>query len=211
MNPVKKKRPARILKRTFDLLTCGTLLPVLLPVLFVISALIRLQSKGPAIYTQVRLGHNGKPFKLYKFRTMVDNADNLLDKYLADNPQMAKEWEETHKLHNDPRVTAFGQLLRKTSLDELPQILNILKGEMTLVGPRPIVDAEIKKYGRYYGEYCELYPGLTGLWQISGRSDTTYERRLACDHYYANNWTPGLDIKIVLKTIPVTLKGFGAY
>lgn len=142
---------------------------------------------------------------------MVDNADKLLDQYLADNPQMAKEWEETHKLQNDPRVTTFGQILRKTSLDELPQIINILKGEMTLVGPRPIVDEEIKKYGRYYDEYCELYPGLTGLWQISGRSNTTYERRLACDHFYANNWTPALDIKIILKTLPVALKGFGAY
>lgn len=199
------------MKRTGDLLICGTLLPFLLPVLFIISLLIRMKSKGPAIYTQIRLGHQGKPFKLYKFRTMVDNADQLLDSYLEQDPEMALEWEETHKLHDDPRVTSFGKLLRKTSLDELPQIFNILKGEMTLVGPRPIVDEEIKKYGRYYEEYCGLHPGLTGLWQISGRSDTTYERRLACDHYYANNWSPALDMKILLKTLPVALKGFGAY
>lgn len=211
MNLFRKNRPNRIFKRTADIVICGALLPFLLPVILIISGLIKLKSKGPAIYTQIRLGHQGRPFKLYKFRTMVDNADKILDSYLQNDPELAQEWKETHKLHEDPRVTAFGQLLRKTSLDELPQIFNILKGEMTLVGPRPIVNEEIKKYGRYYREYCGLYPGLTGLWQISGRSDTTYERRRACDHYYAHNWSPLLDIKIILKTIPVALKGFGAY
>lgn len=168
-------------------------------------------STGPIFYSQTRIGKNGRHFKLYKFRTMIENADKALKYYLNNNPAMAKEWKMNQKIHNDPRVTKIGALLRKTSLDEIPQIFNIINGDMTLVGPRPIVDEEKVKYGKYFKEYCELSPGLTGMWQVSGRSNTTYERRLACDHYYANNWSLWLDIKLLLKTVPVALKGFGAY
>lgn len=209
-----KKRhgsPDRRVKRLFDLLFCLCSLPVALPIGFIIAMLICLDSKGLPIYKHERIGRNGKTFTLYKFRTMVNNADELLDKHLSENPELADEWARTQKLQQDPRVTRVGYLLRKTSLDELPQLLNIILGNMTMVGPRPIVNAEIGKYGKIFEEYCNLDPGLTGLWQVSGRSDTTYERRLACDHYYAHNWSFWLDIKILAKTLPVALKGFGAY
>ena len=204
-------KPNRRVKRVLDLLVCTCALPVALPLGGLIALLIRMDSKGAALYTQQRIGKNGKPFTLYKFRTMTQNADAELEIYLKNNPALADEWKRTQKLQNDPRVTKIGHLLRKTSLDELPQLINVFKGEMSLVGPRPIVEDEIERYGKVFKEYCEMDPGLTGLWQISGRSDTTYARRLACDHKYANNWSLWLDIKILAKTIPTALKGFGAY
>lgn len=204
-------KPNLRLKRILDIIFCVCALPVALPFGALIALLISIDSPGIPIYAHRRIGKNGKEFTLYKFRTMVKNADTQLDKYLLKNPEMAEEWEKTQKLQIDPRVTKLGHLLRKTSLDELPQLLNIVIGNMTLVGPRPIVEEEIPKYGKMFKEYCEMRPGLTGLWQVSGRNDTTYDRRLACDHYYANNWSLKLDLMVLLKTVPVAFKGFGAY
>lgn len=205
------RKPAQKVKRILDLFLCTLALPVVLPVSCFLYLLIKLDSKGSVIYRQERIGKDGKPFLIYKFRTMYCNADELLQEVLATDPLMAEEWKKTRKLRNDPRLTKAGQFLRKTSLDELPQLINIFKGEMTLVGPRPIVEDEKEKYGRYFEEYCEVRPGLTGLWQTSGRNDTTYSQRVAYDHYYINHWSPKLDIWIMAKTIPVALSGRGAY
>lgn len=205
------KKPDQRIKRIFDLAICICALPFALPVGLLIALLISLNSNGSPIYCHKRIGRNGKPFTLYKFRTMVKNADALLEECFKNNPEWKKEWENTQKLQHDPRVTKLGHLLRRSSLDELPQLINVLIGNMTLVGPRPIVENEISKYEKIFDEYCEMTPGLTGVWQISGRSDTSYERRLACDHYYANNWSLKLDLVILAKTIPIALRGFGAY
>lgn len=206
-----KVRPAQPVKRSMDIFLCLLGMPVILPLAFVLILFICLTSKGAPIYRQERIGKDGKKFMLYKFRTMVRNADQILDQYLESNPELAREWAENQKLKNDPRLTTAGRFLRKTSLDELPQIINILQGNMTLVGPRPIVADEMSRYGRYYQEYCDVYPGLTGLWQTSGRNCTTYAQRVAYDHYYINNWTLWLDLWILARTIPVTIKGYGAY
>lgn len=186
-------------------------MPAVMPLALILALIIRMDSRGAAIYRQRRIGKNGQPFMLYKFRTMVVNADEVLRDYLEQDAAIAQEWQKTQKLKNDPRLTRIGQFLRKTSLDELPQILNILMGQMTLVGPRPIVESEKVKYGRYFEEYCEVRPGLTGLWQTSGRNDTTYSQRVAYDHYYINHWSPSLDIWIIFRTIPVAISGRGAY
>lgn len=205
------KKPRQRLKRVLDILICAAAMPVALPLSALLAILIRLGSDGNVIYSQERIGRNGKPFLLYKFRTMTADADVRLERYLAANPELAAEWAASQKLKNDPRLTRIGFFLRKYSLDELPQILNILRGDMTLVGPRPIVANETVKYGRYFEEYCEVRPGLTGLWQTSGRNDTTYSQRVAYDHYYITHWSLGLDLWIMAKTIPVALGGRGAY
>lgn len=204
-------KPRQRLKRVLDILICSAALPAILPLWLLMSLLIRLDSKGPAIYRHERIGRNGRPFQIYKFRTMTTDADALLEKYLAENPDLAEEWAKSQKLRRDPRLTRIGRFLRKTSLDELPQVLNIFLGQMTLVGPRPIVASETSKYGRYFDEYCSVRPGLTGLWQTSGRNNTTYSQRVAYDHYYINHWSVWLDIWIMAKTIPVALSGRGAY
>lgn len=203
-------KPNMLIKRGFDLFFCILFSPLIIVLCGIIGVFVKADSRGPIIYKQIRKGKNGKNFILYKFRTMISNADEKINDLLRD-PEFAKEWKETQKLQNDPRITRIGRILRKTSLDELPQFYNILKGDMSLVGPRPIIDEEIVRYGKIYKDYCELLPGLTGVWQISGRNDTSYQRRLACDHYYANNWSMWLDIKVILKTFIVALKGFGAY
>lgn len=205
------KKPNQKVKRILDIVICALAMPAIVPLCLLISLLIRLDSRGAAIYRQERVGKNGVPFMLYKFRTMVPDADRVLGEYLESDPELAKEWQANQKLKNDPRLTKMGQFLRKTSLDELPQVLNILRGEMTLVGPRPIVEGETGRYGRYFEEYCEVRPGLTGLWQTSGRNDTTYSQRVAYDHYYINHWSLKLDMWILAKTIPVALSGRGAY
>ncbi len=199
------------LKRVLDILICSAAMPVILPLSGLLALLIRLGGKGKIIYRQERIGKNGKPFLLYKFRTMTEDADARLARYLAENPEIAAEWAANQKLKNDPRLTRIGYFLRKYSLDELPQIINIFRGDMTMVGPRPIIASETVKYGRYFEEYCEVRPGLTGLWQTSGRNDTTYSQRVAYDHYYVNHWSLGLDMWIMAKTIPVAIIGRGAY
>lgn len=206
-----RKKPHAGTKRAMDMLICILALPLALPLLGILALLVRLDSSGAAIYRQERIGRNGAPFTLYKFRTMIPNADQALRDYLARDEDLAREWAENQKLRDDPRLTRAGRFLRKTSLDELPQIFNVLAGSMTLVGPRPIVASEMVKYGRYLEEYCLVKPGLTGLWQTSGRNDTTYSQRVAYDHYYINNWSIGLDLWILAKTIPVAISGRGAY
>lgn len=199
------------IKRGIDLLFCLLLLPFLLPLGLVLALLIRLDSPGPALYRQKRIGRDGRPLNVCKFRTMVADADAKLKEWLAGDPALKEEWERDHKLRHDPRVTRMGRFLRKTSLDELPQLLNVVMGDMSLVGPRPIVAGEVKKYGAVFDEYCRVRPGITGLWQISGRNNTTYAERVSFDHYYINNWSVWMDIWILTRTIPVVLTGYGAY
>ncbi len=198
-------------KRGIDLILVALCLLVALPLGFVLSLCIRLSSTGPALYKQSRLGMGGQRIQIYKFRTMVQNADAVLLEHLKKNEALRKEWEDTQKLRDDPRVTTIGKFLRKTSLDELPQLINVLLGNMSLVGPRPIVDNEIKRYGDVYLKYQEVKPGITGLWQISGRNNTTYRERVWFDHYYVSNWSVWMDLWILARTIPVVLRGEGAY
>jgi Undecaprenyl-phosphate galactose phosphotransferase WbaP len=201
----------RLLKDVMDILIViiGGLLS--LPLIALIALLIKISSPGPVIYGQQRIGFRGRRFQAWKFRTMVIDADKLLDKYLAADPQLREEWEKTHKLQNDPRVTKIGRWLRLSSLDELPQLWNVLLGEMSLVGPRPIVKAEISKYGESFDLYAKVLPGITGLWQISGRNKTTYAERVSLDSYYVRNWSPWMDLYILARTFRVVLCGDGAY
>ena len=203
--------PSSPMTRVFDIAVILLAAPYILLFFVIISILIMLDSRGRPIYGQTRIGRGGRRFKAYKFRTMVRNADQLLQHYLEKSPELRAEWRAMHKLKRDPRVTRIGAFLRKSSLDELPQFWNILVGDMSLVGPRPIVDAEIEKYGESFGLYIQVRPGLTGLWQVSGRSDTTYERRVALDEYYICNRSLKLDLQILWKTVFVVLRKNGAY
>jgi len=199
------------IKRLLDILVVIAGGIVILPFLLIITLLIKLTSKGPVLYKQKRLGKNGVSFYTYKFRSMVIDADDRLKKLLDSDPGLMKEWKESHKLHNDPRVTSIGKFLRRTSIDEIPQLINILKGQMSLVGPRPIVEAEIEKYGEDYQRVFSIKPGLTGMWQVSGRSDALYLDRVAYDVYYLQSWSVWLDLWIIFKTFGVVIFGKGAY
>ena len=183
----------------------------ILPFLLIVALLVKLTSPGPVLYKQKRLGCNGKHFFAYKFRTMANDAEERLQRLLETDSEIRKEWEENHKLHDDPRITSLGKFLRRTSIDEFPQLLNILKGDMSLVGPRPIVDEEIEKYGDDYARVFSIKPGLTGLWQVSGRSDSNYLDRVSYDIYYLQSWSIWLDLWIIFKTFGVVLMGKGAY
>ncbi len=200
-----------IFKRIFDYVVALILFFPLIVLIIIISMVIRITSKGPAIFKQERIGKNGKIFSCYKFRTMYIDADKRLKDILDNDPEARAEWEKYWKLKNDPRVTKIGKFLRKTSLDELPQIFNVLKGEMSLVGPRPVTEKEINIY---YKDTANLYfsvpPGITGLWQVSGRNNTTYEQRVSLDAWYVRNWNLWLDIVILLKTVVVVIKREGA-
>ena len=204
-------RRYKFLKRTFDFCASFFGLLFISPLLLIIWTLIKVSSKGPAIYSHKRYGHRGKSFPAYKFRSMVNDADKILQDYLDKNPEQKKEWEEDQKLKNDPRITWIGNILRKTSLDELPQLFNVLKGEMSLVGPRPIVKNEIEKYGLNYFLYKRVRPGITGLWQVSGRNNTTYKERIDYDCYYVRNWSLSLDLYLLFRTVKVVLFREGAY
>ena len=201
----------RSVKRVMDLsvTTIGGI--IISPFLLFIALLVKLSSPGPVFYKQKRLGRNGKYFYAYKFRSMVNNAEEKLNKLLESDPVLKKEWDETHKLVNDPRVTSFGRFLRRTSFDEFPQLINILKGEMSLVGPRPITDSEVSKYGDDYSRVFSINPGLTGMWQVSGRSDAKYIDRISYDIYYLQSWSVWLDLWIIFKTFGVVILGRGAY
>jgi Undecaprenyl-phosphate galactose phosphotransferase WbaP len=183
----------------------------ILPLIGLIGLLIRLDSPGPVFYSHLRIGQNGEHFQAWKFRTMVHDADAALQAYLDRHPEMQAIWQRDQKLRHDPRVTRVGRFLRRTSLDELPQLWNVLRGEMSLVGPRPIVDEEVQKYGNKFELYKKVLPGLTGLWQVSGRNNITYEERVNLDAYYVRNWSVWLDIYVLLRTIWVVAKGEGAY
>ena len=195
----------------FDVfVACVLLLPALI---FgaVIAAAIVLESRGPVFFSQVRVGHRGRRFRLWKLRSMVPNAGEVLESHLRQHPEHSSEWHSTHKLKNDPRVTRVGRLLRRSSLDELPQLWNVLRGDMSMIGPRPIVEAEIPKYGAAFHLYSQVRPGLTGLWQVSGRNDTSYGARIALDTAYIKNWSLGMDVVVLLKTVRVVVMGHGAY
>ena len=184
---------------------------LVLPLIVLIAMVIKLDSRGPIFYSQLRIGQNGEQFKAWKFRTMVQNADQALKDYLERHPEQRQAWERDQKLKRDPRVTPIGRFLRRTSLDELPQLWNILRGEMSLVGPRPIIEEEIARYGDKFPLYIKVIPGLTGLWQVSGRNNITYEERVTLDAYYVRNWSVWLDVYILLRTVWVVLTGEGAY
>nr|WP_228035092.1 undecaprenyl-phosphate galactose phosphotransferase WbaP [Oculatella sp. LEGE 06141] len=201
----------RLAKLLMDL-TCTLIGGLLvLPLIVIIAVLIRFDSPGPVFYGQTRIGQNGKPFKAWKFRSMVRDADKKLHDYLQSHPELRESWEKEHKLRYDPRVTGIGRFLRRTSLDELPQLWNILRGEMSLVGPRPIVDEEIWRYGEKFNLFTKVTPGLTGLWQVSGRNNITYEDRVNLDAYYVQNWSVWLDVYILIRTVWVVISGEGAY
>jgi Undecaprenyl-phosphate galactose phosphotransferase WbaP len=201
----------RLAKFLIDLITTLMGGILMLPLIGLIALLIRLDSPGPIFYGQTRIGYNGRPFKAWKFRSMVQDADRVLDNYLIRHPELKEAWEKDHKLRNDPRITSVGRFLRQTSLDELPQLWNILRGEMSLVGPRPIVDEEIWRYGEKFTLYTKVTPGLTGLWQVSGRNNLPYEERVNLDAYYVRNWSVWLDVYILVRTLWVVVSGEGAY
>ena len=199
------------LKRLTDYLGAIVLLIFFAIPVLIIIAFIKTGSRGPVIYQQMRVGRNGRPFMCYKFRTMYLDADVRLNELLKRDPAVAREWEKYRKLWNDPRITLIGRFLRATSLDELPQLINILKGDMGLVGPRPVTEEEIRKYYKDAAVLCfGIHPGLTGLWQVSGRNCLSYEKRIELDAWYVKNWSFWLDIKILLKTVPVVLIRKGA-
>lgn len=198
------------MKRFLDLLLCLLGSVVLIPLIPVLALCIRLDSAGPVFFSQWRIGQNGRPIRVYKFRTMVVDAENTLKEMLAKDPALRAEWARDQKLSRDPRLTGMGRFLRHTSLDELPQIWNVLKNEMSLVGPRPIVDEETERYGESYELYKRVKPGLTGLWQVSGRNDIDYANRVELDKYYIYNWSVWLDIYILFKTLPAIFTGKGA-
>jgi Undecaprenyl-phosphate galactose phosphotransferase WbaP len=183
----------------------------LAPVMIAVAIAVYAQDGGPIFFAHRRLGRNGRYFYCLKFRSMAVNAEQRLKDLLASDPQARQEWEKDHKLRHDPRVTRLGEFLRKTSLDELPQLFNVLKGEMSLVGPRPIVEAEIAKYGRRFEHYCAVKPGITGLWQVSGRNDTTYRARVAMDCVYAARRNVWMDFRVLALTVPAVLARKGSY
>ncbi|MCF3931919.1 sugar transferase [Acuticoccus sp. M5D2P5] len=198
-------------KRAFDILVSASALAVAAPVLGVLCVAVRLGDRGPAVFGHERIGHNGRTFRCLKLRTMRTNGDEILAAHLAADPAAAAEWRETRKLKDDPRVTPLGRFLRKTSLDELPQLINILRGEMSIVGPRPVVRAELNRYKDGAAAYVATRPGLTGPWQVSGRSDVGYDSRVALDTAYVSSWSMLRDILIVTKTVPAVLRAKGSY
>lgn len=199
-----------VVKRGIDLAAGVILLLLLAPLMLLIAALIRAGDGGPAIFKQARIGRSGKSFRCWKFRTMATNADDALQQLLASDPVAAQEWAESQKLTHDPRITPVGAFLRRSSLDELPQLFNIIAGEMSFVGPRPIVAAERERYGEAFTHCFSVPPGLTGLWQISGRSDCSYATRVSLDSQYASEWHLLLDAKILVKTVPAVLMQRGS-
>jgi exopolysaccharide production protein ExoY len=197
--------------RFFDLAIALAILVFIAPLMLLIAAMIKAQDGGPALFRQSRIGQGGETFKCLKFRTMVTDAEARLNALLARDPDARREWELDHKLRKDPRITALGAFLRKSSLDELPQLFNVLKGEMSLVGPRPIVTAEIPRYGRWFAHYCAVRPGVTGLWQVNGRNDVSYRRRVALDVLYARTVGVRRYVQIMAATVPAVLLRSGSY
>ena len=201
----------RTVKRALDLLITFALLPVLLPLLLTVAALVAFSSPGPIFYSHRRIRRNSAFFSMWKFRTMCVNSAEVLERYLEKHPEARAEWNHTHKLRYDPRVTRIGQMLRRYSLDELPQIWNVLRGQMSLVGPRPIVAAEVEKYAERFEYYCKVKPGVTGLWQVSGRSKLTYAERVDLDCRYVDEWSLTLDGAILMRTIQAVFDREGAF
>ena len=199
----------RLLKRLLDFIFSFFLIILFIPLFLIIAIIIKLDSKGDVFYIQKRIGKKNKTFSCYKFRTMEPEAKYLLKKILFKNPNFKNEFKETRKLINDPRITNIGKFLRFSSLDELPQIINVFKGDMSFIGPRPIVKSEIKKYGNDFEKVFSLKPGISGLWQVSGRNKLSYEKRVELDIFYSQNISLILDIKIFIKTLIVIIFPFG--
>ncbi len=199
------------IKRGLDLLLAVPTFLFILPLLAFIALIIRLESRGPVIFEHTRCGRGGKAFTCYKFRTMKTGAPDQLQDLLANNPAAAEEWAQSQKLKSDPRVTRFGAFLRKTSLDELPQLINIIAGDMSVIGPRPVTFDELPRYGSKLAYYMAARPGVTGLWQVNGRNSLSYQQRVAYDAEYAKKWSLFKDFKIMIKTIPVVLLSKDAY
>jgi exopolysaccharide production protein ExoY len=198
-------------KRCIDVVVGAIALVVFLPIFGLVAIAISLLDGRPVLYGHQRVGFGRRPFKCLKFRTMVNHGDEVLDRYLRAHPEAEHEWLATRKLKNDPRTTALGTVLRKLSLDELPQLINVLRGEMSIVGPRPIVVDELKMYGADAHYYFQVRPGLTGEWQVSGRTDSSYDGRVALDRAYVENWSMRKDVHIMLKTVPAVLTTRGSY
>jgi exopolysaccharide production protein ExoY len=201
----------RVFKPLLDLLIVFLVLPVALPLGILVAALVRFTSKGSVLFRHRRIGRFQKPLYVWKFRTMYEDSDHLLERHLNSDAGARQEWEQTQKLRDDPRITPIGRMLRKTSLDEIPQLLNVLAGDMSIVGPRPIVDEERPKYGKHFPTYTSAVPGITGLWQVSGRCDVNYPERVLLDVQYVEEWSLWMELKILFKTIRVILRSKGAY
>ena len=195
----------KLIKKLFDIIFSAFILVVFLPLFVIIALLIKLSSRGPIFFLQDRIGKNNIPFKCIKFRTMYPEAKDILQNLLKKDNKIKREFELTHKIKNDPRITTVGKFLRKTSLDELPQFINVLRNEMSVVGPRPIVKAEKKKYGKNFKKVLSIKPGITGLWQVSGRNNLTYKKRVILDLNYAKNYTFLMDMRILIRTFGVIL------
>jgi exopolysaccharide production protein ExoY len=209
--PFRNSWSYRVAKRIFDLLLALALVPFLLPVCLLLMLLIKCSSKGPVFFKHLRVGQDGREFYLYKFRTMSPHGETLLEDYLATTPEARQEWDEYYKLRWDPRVTTIGAVLRRTSLDELPQIVNVFLGHMSFVGPRPIVRDEISRYGAAFPFYTAAKPGITGLWQVSGRGTLSYETRVALDILYLTTWSLLHDLRVLRRTAAAVFNSEGAY
>ena len=193
-------------KRCFDFAVALSAIIIMAPLMVVVALLILATMGRPIVFVQERMGFGGKPFRCVKFRTMVPDAQERLAHYLAYNAEAARLWRDTQKLKHDPRITWIGNVLRKSSLDELPQLFNILRGDMSCVGPRPVLASELQRYGLHVADYSRAKPGLTGFWQVSGRSSTTYAHRVNCDRFYVRRWSAALDLWIMMRTIPAVLR-----
>ena len=204
---IEKKQTYIKVKRILDCILATIALIILSPIYLIIAIAVKIDSKGPVFFKHTRIGKNGKIIKIYKYRTMVANAEELIKKF---TPEQMKEYKENFKLENDPRITKVGKFLRKTSLDELPQLLNIIQGDLALIGPRPVVKRELEKYGENTGKFLSVTPGLTGNWAASGRSNTTYEERMKMELWYVDNISFITDVKIFFKTIIAVIKKEGA-
>jgi exopolysaccharide production protein ExoY len=209
--PVPRRAASRAIKRAIDILGSAGLIVLLSPLALFIAVAVAIDSRGPVLFTQRRVGRGGVGFPLIKFRTMVRDGDTALAAHLAADEELRREWEETRKLRNDPRITRIGNLLRRSSLDELPQLLNVLVGNMSLVGPRPVLRDELARFGDRAPQILSVRPGLTGLWAVSGRSDISYEDRAELEHRYASGWSLRMDAWILLRTLPAVVRGHGAY
>jgi exopolysaccharide production protein ExoY len=209
--PQPSSLPEALLWRTFDIVGASVILALVLPFLIALSMILYLSDPGPIFYRHRRIGFQGRYFDCLKFRSMRVDGDAILREHLRNCPEAQREWDATHKLRNDPRVTPIGAIVRKLSLDEFPQLINILRGEMSIVGPRPIVEAEVDRYGRHFEHYCLVRPGLTGLWQVSGRNDTSYRQRVRMDVAYVHRKSVVLDTWLIFRTVPAVLLARGSY
>lgn len=205
------ERLQQIAIRTADIVIAVVALIVLAPLLALVALIVYLSDRGPVIFAHQRLGRDGRSFGCLKFRSMVTDAQERLRHLLETDAEARAEWARDHKLRNDPRITPIGRFIRKTSIDELPQLWNVIRGEMSIVDPRPIVEAERARYGRYFRHYAAVRPGLIGLWQVSGRNDVSYRRRVACDVLYARRYSLRTNTAIMVKTVPAVLLSRGAY